>query len=334
MSGRALYFTAPGEVTIRENSVEAPTADETVVETSVSGISAGSELLVYRGDAPSGMVADDTIDALDEDLSFPLRYGYAAVGEVVETGAEPSDEWLGQSVFAFAPHGTHFKRDPADLVEVPDDVSSEAATLLPSIETATNLVLDGTPRVGERVVVFGAGIIGLCTTHVLSSFPLSELVVVDPIAKRRDLAEQFGASAAVEPAAVESTVDGWDADGADLVYELSGQPETLDDAVDIVGYDGRVIVGSWYGTKRAPLELGGRFHRDRIAVESSQVSTLNPDLRGRWDKRRRLETAMDNLRELAVEDLISHRIPFDDAPRAYRLLDGNPESALQVLLTY
>lgn len=334
MSGRALYFTAPGEVTLRENPVEPPTADEAVVETSVSGISAGSELLVYRGDAPSGMVADDTIDALDDDLSFPLRYGYAAVGQVVETGAELSDEWLEQSVFAFAPHGTHFKQNPADLIEVPNDVSSEAATLLPSIETATNLVLDGTPRVGEYVVVFGAGTIGLCTTHVLSSFPLSELVVVDPIAERRDLAEQFGASVAVEPSAVEATVDGWDADGADLVYELSGQPQTLDDAVDTAGYDSRVIVGSWYGTKRAPLELGGRFHRDRITVESSQVSTLDPDLRGRWDKRRRLETAMDNLRELAVEDLISHRIPFADAPRAYRLLDDNPESALQVLLTY
>jgi threonine dehydrogenase-like Zn-dependent dehydrogenase len=274
------------------------------------------------------------LDALDEDLSFPLRYGYAAVGEVADVGTELSEEWLGESVFGFAPHGTHFTATPDDLRTVPEDVSPAAATLLPSSETATNLVLDGRPRVGERVVVFGAGVIGLCTTHLLSSFPLGDLVVVDPIAERRELAESLGADAAVEPAALEATVDGWDGDGADLMYELSGQPETLDDALEVAGYDSRVIVGSWYGTKRAPLDLGGRFHRDRITVESSQVSTLDPELRGRWDKQRRLRTAMDALRDVPVERVISHRIPFANAPRAYRLLDENPEDALQVLLTY
>jgi 2-desacetyl-2-hydroxyethyl bacteriochlorophyllide A dehydrogenase len=334
MSERALYFTGPGDVTIRETTVERPGPEELAVETEVSGISAGSELLVYSGEAPSGMVADDTIDALEDDLSFPLQYGYAAVGEVVDIGAEPEETWLGESVFAFAPHSTQFTESPEEVVRVPEDVTPEAATLLPSVETATNLVLDGRPRVGERIIVFGAGMIGLCTIDLLSSFPVAELVVVDPIAERRAIATEFGADVTVEPEDVEAAVDGWEPDGADLIYELSGRPQTLDDAIDVAGYDSRVIVGSWYGTKRAPLELGGRFHRDRISIESSQVSTLNPELRGRWDKRRRLETAMNALRELAVEELISHRIPFPEAPQAYRLLEENPEDALQVLLTY
>jgi 2-desacetyl-2-hydroxyethyl bacteriochlorophyllide A dehydrogenase len=334
MSERALYFTGPGEVTIRETTVEQPAPDELAVETTVSGISAGSELLVYRGDAPSQMVADDTIDALEDDLSFPLRYGYAAVGEVIDVGASLEESWLGESVFAFAPHSTHCTESPDNLIRLPEDVTPEAATLLPSVETATNLVLDGQPHIGERAVVFGAGMIGLCTTHLLSSFPLAELIVVDPIAERRAIAEKFGADVAVDPAEIETAVGGWEPSGADLVYELSGRPQTLDDAIDVAGYDSRVIVGSWYGTKRAPLELGGRFHRDRIDISSSQVSTINPELRGRWDKRRRLETAMDALRELTVEELISHQIPFSEAPKAYQLLEENPENALQVLLTY
>ncbi len=334
MSGHALYFTAPGEVTLREMPVTSPAPDEIVAETSVSGISSGSELLVYRGEAPPGMIADETIDALDGDLSFPLRYGYAAVGDVVEVGDDISEEWLDRTVFAFAPHGTHFSETPSDVVPIPDDVSPAAATLLPSVETATNFALDGAPRIGERVVVFGAGVIGLCTTHLLSSFPLAELVVVDPIAARRELAERFGAHVAVAPETVEATLDDWSGDGADLVYELSGEPETLDAAVAAAGYDGRVVVGSWYGTKRAALNLGDHFHRDRISVESSQVSTIAPELRGRWDTDRRLQTALTRLRELPVDELISHRIPFSDAPRAYRLLDDDAQNPLQVLLTY
>ena len=334
MSGHALYFTAPGEVTLQEMPVTSPAPGELVVETSVSGISAGSELLVYRGEAPSGMIADETIDTLDGDLSFPLRYGYAAVGDVVEVGDDLEEAWLDQTVFAFAPHGTHFSERPSNVVRIPDDVSPAAATLLPSVETATNFALDGAPRIGERVVVFGAGVIGLCTTHLLSAFPLAELVVVDPIPERRALAEQFGSDVAIEPDRIDATIDDWTGDGADLVYELSGDPETLDAAVAAAGYDGRVVVGSWYGTKRAALDLGGQFHRDRISIESSQVSTIAPELRGRWDTDRRLQTAMAHLRELPVEELISRRIPFSDAPRAYRLLDDDAEHLLQVLLTY
>jgi len=334
MNRRSLYFTAPYEAELRPTAFD-PAGDEVVVETRVSAISAGTELLVYRGEAPSDLPADETIDALDGDLSFPVRYGYAAVGEVVETGAAVEGAWTGRTVFAFNPHESRFAARPEDLVPVPGDVSTESMALLPSVETATSLVLDGRPRLGERIVVFGAGTVGLCTVALLSSFPLERLVAVDPLADRRDRALAFGADEAIPPEAVEApAAPDADRDGADLVYELSGQPAALDDAVGVAGYDGRIVVGSWYGTKRAAVDLGTAFHRDRISIESSQVSTLSPESRGRWTKARRMGTALDRLRTLDVGSLVTHRVPFADAPTAYRLLDERDDDALQVLLTY
>jgi threonine dehydrogenase-like Zn-dependent dehydrogenase len=335
MQRRSLYFTGPHEVGVEPTTFTAD-ADEVVVETRVSAVNAGTELLIYRGEAPPNLAADETLDALDGDLSFPVRYGYAAVGEVVSVGsAVPDpDRWEGRTVFAFNPHESRFAASPDDLVPVPADVPPAAAAILPSVETATSLVLDGRPRVGERVVVFGAGVIGLCTVGVLSSFPLDRLVAVDPLAERRDHALAMGADEAVAPDEVASAVGDGATDGADLVYELSGQPDALDDAIAVTGYDSRVLVGSWYGTKRANLDLGGEFHRDRVTIESSQVSTLAPETRGRWTKARRIETALGRLRDLDVASLVTHRVPFEDAPAAYRRLDERPESTLQVLLTY
>ena len=331
MDRHSLYFTDPRELDRRSNTFEAA-ADEVVVETRVSAISAGTELLIYRGEVPTDIPADPTIDSLDTDLSFPLRYGYAAVGEVVSTGDAVAEEWLGRTVFGFNPHETAFAAAPDTLIPVPEDLDPEIAALLPSVETATSLVLDGRPRLGERTVVFGAGVIGLCTIGILGTFPLDELVAVDPIATRREHAARMGADVVVSPEDVSSVVGEWDEDGADIVYELSGQPAALDDAVSVTGYDGRVIVGSWYGTKRPTLDLGTEFHRGRISIESSQVSTLSPEHRGRFTRDRRTHIALDRLMALDVSALITHRIPFADAQAAYTRLDEH--DALQILLTY
>ena len=181
-----------------------------------------------------------------------------------------------------------------------------------------------------RVVVLGAGLIGLCTTAVLSTFPLAELVVADPVPERRAAAERLGADRVV--ASAPEVAPERDPGGADLVYELSGNPDALDDAVAAVGYDGRIVVGSWYGTKRANVDLGGRFHRDRITVESSQVSTIDPELRGRWTNERRLDAAMAHLRDEG-DRLLTDRVPFESAPSAYRRLDEEcPPGGL--VLTY
>jgi 2-desacetyl-2-hydroxyethyl bacteriochlorophyllide A dehydrogenase len=332
-SGRSLYFVGPRTVRVEPERIPEPDPEEVLVEARVSAVSSGTELLIYRGEMPRDLPADETIDALSGELTYPLKYGYATVGEVVACGSGV-DGWHGRTVFAFNPHESHFTAEPADLVPVPADVSPATAALLPTAETATTLVMDGHPRVGERVVVFGAGTVGLVTTSVLASFPLERLTVVEPVAHRRELAAALGADETLTPERAAQVGERGDPAGADLAYELSGQPATLDDAIDAVGYDGRIVVGSWYGHKRAETDLGGFFHRNRIDVSSSQVSTLDPELRGRWTKDRRLEAAWDRLRDVATERLVTHRIPFQDAGEAYRLLDGGPENAVQILLTH
>jgi 2-desacetyl-2-hydroxyethyl bacteriochlorophyllide A dehydrogenase len=333
-NGRSLYFDGPRTVRIESETVPDPGPDEVLVEARVSAVSSGTELLIYRGEMPRNLPADETIDALAGELTYPLKYGYATVGDVAATGANVDDGWQGRTVFAFNPHESHFTAELADLVPVPTDVSPATAALLPTAETATTLAMDGRPRVGERVVVFGAGMVGLVTTNILAEFPLERLTVIEPVSYRREMAATLGADETLAPDRVTQVGKRDEPPGADLAYELSGQPATLDDAIDAVGYDGRVVVGSWYGRKRAETDLGGFFHRNRIDVSSSQVSTLAPDLRGRWTKERRMGTAWERLRDVSTDRLVTHRVPFEDAAEAYRLLDGGPENALQVLLTY
>ena len=329
MTDVALYFTAPETVERRPITVGSPDPSELLVETRASAISAGTELLIYRDEMPAGFSADETLDALDGELSYPISYGYAATGTVTDVGRDVDGSWLGRTVFAFVPHQTRFRADPDAVVPLPEEMDPGTGALLPSVETATNVVLDAAPRIGGRVVVFGAGVIGLCTTRLLSSFPLADLVAVDPIGHRRELALQMGADRVTTPADLTGAVE-----DADLAVELSGQPSALDDALAVVGYDGRIVVGSWYGTKRAPIDLGGRFHRDRIDIVSSQVSTISPELRGRWSRDRRLDTATDWLERIDAAELISHRVPFERASEAYELLDSKRDDPVQVVFEY
>jgi threonine dehydrogenase-like Zn-dependent dehydrogenase len=192
------------------------------------------------------------------------------------------------------------------------------------METAVSLVMDGAPAIGERVLVLGQGVVGLLLTSLLARFPLAQLVVADRLAHRRRLAMKMGAHAAIDNAVHLRDFD--------LVYELSGNPETLNQAVAAAGDEARVVIGSWYGSKQAMLDLGGHFHRSRMRLVSSQVSTLASHHTGRWDKRRRMDVAWQMLAQTRVQQLISHRISLGDAARAYRLIDEQPARTVQVLL--
>ena len=335
---RTVQFTGDRGVSVRDHPVPDPDPDEVRVRTRFSAVSPGTELLVYRGDLPEGVDLDERIDALSG--GYPMRYGYAAVGDVAATGRGVDDDWLGRTVFAFHPHETQFCLPPANLVPVPDGVDPAAATLLPTAETAVTVALDAAPAVGERVAVFGQGLVGVATTALLASYPLADLVGVDPRADRRDLARDHGATEALSPAALGDRFapsgpgpEGAATDGADLAVELSGAPDALDDAVAVTGYDGRVLVGSWYGAKPVDLDLGGRFHRSRIAVEATQVSTIDPDRRGRWTRERRLDAAWTHLERLDADRLLADRVPLGDAPEAYRRLDG-PDAPVTTLFDH
>lgn len=339
-AARAIEFSASREVDVVDVDPPAPDRGEVLVETTVSAVSAGTELLAYRGDLDPETAADEALEALSGDLSYPLRYGYSVVGTVAAVGDGVDPSWRGETVFGFNPHEGRFLASTEELQPVPDGIGPETAALFANTETAVNFALDGAPRIGERIAVFGQGVVGLLTTALLSRSPAADVVAVEPRPDRRALADALGADATVDPSAVDASEALRDrTGGVDLAVEVSGRPETLETAVEATRFGGRVLVGSWYGTKRAEIGFGDHFHRGRVAVESSQVSTIAPELRGRWDADRRRETAWRELRRLQVEDriadrLVTDRFDVEDAPAAYRRLADDAEPTVQVLFTY
>ncbi|MBI2875632.1 MAG: zinc-binding alcohol dehydrogenase [Candidatus Tectomicrobia bacterium] len=338
MIRQALYFTAPRRIEVCQEELSRPAAGQVLVETLVSAISAGSELLVYRDQAPPEMAVDLSIAALSGSFRFPLKYGYSAVGRVNCLGAGVEDSWLGRLVFSFQPHQSHFVAQTSELIPLPAGIAPEDAVFLANLETAVGLVMDGGPQLGEAVMVLGQGIVGLLTTALLSRFPLGRLFTLDHDPRRREFSRRVGAEESLDPAdgQIQARLAQLLApqDGADLVYELSGNPAALDMAMAVCGFAGRIVVGSWYGQKRAPVDLGGKFHRGRIRLLSSQVSTLAPELTGRWNKARRLEVAWRWLREITPSRFITGRFPLERADEAYRTLDEEPFRELQVVITY
>lgn len=335
MSLLSLYFTAPGEIELRARESPVVGSDTVRVKTEFSAISSGTEKLLYRGDAPESLNTDGPVKTLVDELSYPTKYGYAATGRVVECGEAVDSDWLDERVFAYNPHETEFVADPETLLEIPAEISQRRATLLATMETAVNFLLDAQPAIGERVVVFGQGTVGLVTTALLAEVPLESLTVIDPVATRRECAITLGADYAFDPHTDSLEAEITRQTGRpDLAIELSGNPEALNDAMAVTGYDGRVIVGSWYGTQETDIAFGGRFHRHRLTIESSQVSTIAPRHDGRWSRQRRHNLAWNWLAELPLDSLFTHEIPFEQAPRAYELLTESPDEAVQVLLSY
>jgi 2-desacetyl-2-hydroxyethyl bacteriochlorophyllide A dehydrogenase len=341
MERQALYFTAPHQVAIEREPLPSPAFGQILVQTILSAISPGTELVIYRGLAPADLPKDDTIPSLAGDFAFPLKYGYAVVGRVLELGRGVAPGWEDRLVFAFHPHESHFLATPDELLKLPNGLTPEDAVFFPNMETAVTFLLDGAPHIGEQVVIFGQGIVGLLLTALLSRWPLSSLVTLDLYPKRRKLSEDLGAKVTLDPseAGVMERLGGHLQDtgpypGADLCYEISGNPAALDQAIAATGFSGRVVIGSWYGLKRSDLNLGGRFHRSRVRLISSQVSSIAPELTGRWNNTRRYQVTWQMLKEVQPARFITHRFPFDRAAQAYELIDRHPEDVIQVILTY
>ncbi len=326
---QTLYFDAPFAISVRSEPLPELTATSVCVQTTLSAISAGTELLFYRGQVPANLPVDASIAGMQETVKYPLSYGYACSGVVVEVGSDVNPQWRGRRVFAFNPHTSAFTVDPAHLLPIPDDISDAQAVLLPNVETAVNFVQDARPLIGERALIFGQGVVGLLTLNLSAKFPLHEIIVADGYSQRRELAQRWGATRVLAPDQVaDARID------PDLILELSSNPHTLDAAIQVAGFGTRILVGSWYGDKGAALMLGGSFHRNRVQIVSSQVSTIAASLADRWSKPRRMALAWALLRTIPVADLITHRLPISAAPEAYHLLDQHADTALQILFTY
>lgn len=332
IAAKTLFFTAPKQVEISEKDLPPLKDDEALVETICSAISAGTEMLVYRGQFPQ---MKDARDAVSSDLKYPLAYGYACVGVVREIGKLVNSDLAGKLVFSFQPHTSHFVAKTDSLFPIPHSLSPANACFLPNMETAVNLVQDGAPLLGERVMVLGQGVVGLLTASLLSEFPLENLTVADSIELRRNALNVESRRSKVKNLAPNdlqpSTLD---LQSFDLVFELTGSPAALNIAIEHAAFSGRIVIGSWYGQKRAEVDLGGSFHRSRIKLISSQVSTISPELSGRWDKSRRFEVAWQALERIQPQKWITHRFTLNDAAKAYQLLDENPQETIQVVFEY
>ncbi len=348
MKRKTVYFTAPRQVELREEPLPALGADDVLVETICSAISAGTEMLVYRGQFPR---TTDSHDNLSSDLQYPLAYGYANVGVIRESGKQANKDLRDKLVFGFAPHTSAFICHPSSLILAPASsagkpaLPAEACSFLPNMETAVNLIQDAAPILGERALVLGQGVVGLLVASLLKEFPLERLVTSDCYEKRRKASREIGVDDSFNSVEVKESnsnkveksplnpQSGY-AQDFDLTIELTGSPSALDDAITMTAFSGRIVIGSWYGEKRAEVDLGGAFHRSRIKIISSQVSTIAPELSGRWDKVRRFNVAWEALRRIQPQKWITHRFPIEKADEAYRLLDENPQETIQVIFKY
>ena len=333
----SIWFASPKTVELRASSVLPPGRGEVRIEAVFSGISHGSEMMVYRGEVPVGLALDSTLSTLQGSFGFPVKYGYASVGRVVDVGSGINELAEGDLVFSFNPHETCYTVPATVVIKLPQELDPRIGVFAANVETALNSLLDAAPRLGERVVVIGQGVVGLLVTQLVRKAGASLVITSDLYEKRRHLSRSAGADMVVDPAAenlAECVLSMTGGAGADVVIEASGQPRALDDGIAAASQEGRVVVVSWYGTKRAELALGSDFHRKRLTLKSSQVSNLDPSLTPRWSILRRRELAVRYLAELCLDDLISHVLPFNRAAEAYRLIDQRPAEVIQIVLDY
>lgn len=328
-NARSLWFTGARQIEIRPLAVPPVAAGQALVRTSFSGVSAGTEMLAYRGQLDPEMAVDEAIGALGGTFRYPFQYGYSCVGRVAETA---SDLPVGTLVFAFHPHQDTFVSNADQLIVLPD-IDPRTATMLPFVETALQVSLDAGPVFGQPVVVVGLGLVGLLTALLVQQAG-GKALGVEPQPARRDAAAALGISA-VDPESARWALAGLGRpDGVGLVIEASGNPAALGPALDWLGHEGHALVASWYGQRDAVLPLGGRFHRRRLTIRSTQVSTVPAHLAPVWDRHRRQQAAIGLLSTLPLEQLATHTFAFADAAFAYAAIDAGEPGLLHVALGY
>jgi 2-desacetyl-2-hydroxyethyl bacteriochlorophyllide A dehydrogenase len=329
VKARAVTFVAPRRVELREVELPRPSEGEILVATEWSGISSGTELLAYRGEVDPDLPLDETLGALAGTFAYPFRYGYSAVGRVERPAGSLCE---GQLVFAFHPHQDRFVVDAREVVPV-DGLDPRAATLYPSVETALQVCLDAAPRLRETAVVVGLGAVGILVAALLQR---AGAVVLgsEPEPARRAVAAAFGVRALAPEEVAGAVAAGTGGRGADLVVEASGNPRALAGSLALLAHEGTALVCSWYGTRPVSLPLGGAFHRRRLVLRSTQVSTIPAALTARWDRRRRAEEAWRLVRELPLHQLATHEFAFERAADAYACADRKQDGLVHAALRY
>jgi threonine dehydrogenase-like Zn-dependent dehydrogenase len=298
-TARAIWYTAPGAVEIRLSEIPSLEPGQALVRTAFSGISRGTERLVF-----SGAVGQQEWERMRAPLQegafpFPVKYGYCATGTVEDGPAALK----GRSVFCLHPHQDRFVAPVEMLVPVPDGVPLRRATLAANMETALNAIWDSGASAGDRIVIVGAGIVGLLAAHLAARLPGADVTVVD-VADRHGIVASFGAAFAAPADAPR---------GADVVVHTSASAPGLATAIGCAGLEATIVELSWYGDKDIAAPLGGAFHSQRLRLQSSQVGQVSPSRRPRWSYRRRIEKALALLADPTLDALVGDEIAFADA---------------------
>jgi threonine dehydrogenase-like Zn-dependent dehydrogenase len=312
---RAFWIAAPGRGEIRSEPLPAPSQDDVVVRARYSGVSRGTEALVFRGRVPVSEYQRMRAPFQAGDFPAPVKYGYASVGEI-ERGPRDLE---GRTAFVLYPHQTRYVVPSTSIHVLPASVPAARAVLAANLETAVNGLWDADPRIGDRVVVIGGGTVGCLVAWLASRIPGCPVELVDVNARRAEVARALGVNF-VRPDDVR--------DGADVVIHASGSPEGLALAFFVAGFEAKVVELSWYGSGEVPVALGGSFHSQRLTLMSSQVGSIARAQRGRWHTRRRMQLALDLLAHAELDALITGESAFDELPSVMASLAASPGDAL------
>ncbi len=312
---RAYWVARPGEGEIRSETLSGPGSDDTLVTAVASGISRGTECLVFRGAVPADQVDIMRCPFQAGDFPAPVKYGYAMVGR---TDA-------GDRVFCLHPHQDRFCVPSAALVPVPDDVPDRRAVLAANMETAVNALWDAGPRLGDRIAVVGGGTVGCLAAALAARHPATAVQLVDIDPARAETAEALG---------VDFALPGDAHPDQDLVIHASGSAEGLATSIGLAGFEATVLEISWYGAGTVPVPLGGNFHSGRLTLKSSQVGSVATARRSRRSHRDRLVLALDLLRDPAFDALLTGESRFEDLPATMARLAADPGGALCHVVTY
>ena len=316
---RAFWLRSPGDGAILPVEVPDPGPDEVLVRTLYSGVSRGTETLVFRGEVPANQ--HDVMRAPFQEGEFPgpLKYGYLNVG-IVEQGP-----MQGETVFCLYPHQTRYVVPASAVTPVPDAVPAKRAVLAGTVETAVNAAWDAAPLLGDRIAVVGAGMVGASVAKVLSGFPAVHIQLVDVDPARSAVAAALGVDFVTPDDA---------AGDCDLVVHASATEAGLARSMELLAPEGVVLELSWYGDRRVNLPLGEWFHSRRLVLRASQVGMVSPARRGRRDYGDRLALALELLADPGFEALISGESHFDELPAIMPKLASGELPALCRRITY
>lgn len=321
VDARAFWLAAPGRGEIRTSPMQSPTPGEVVVRALASGVSRGTESIVFAGRVPLSQYRVMRCPFQEGDFPAPVKYGYASVG-VVEAGATAL---VGRRVFCLYPHQDRYIVPEASVVPVPDAVPDHRAVLGANMETALNALWDAGPRLGDRIAIVGAGTVGCLVASLVAKLPAARVELIDIDPRRAALAAAFGCRFAV-PADAEA--------GCDLVIHASGSEAGLSTALRLAGFEATVLELSWYGDRPVAIPLGEAFHSRRIRLQSSQVGEVAVSRRARRSRRERLALALELLVDPVYDNLITEQGSLDALPDAMARLAAQPDGALCHLVRY